>query len=81
MNYVTNTRHICTYLNAFFMLIPNIVMNFNHLKKIGFSFFVGESYGSWPGGVVYSCLPHGKSYPPYHKSDTFDLERILCTMS
>ena len=28
-NYKTNTRHVCTYLNAFFMAISNIVMKFD----------------------------------------------------
>ena len=29
-NYWTDTRHVCTYLNAFSMVIPNIVMKFNN---------------------------------------------------
>ena len=32
-NYITNTWHVCTYLNAFFTVIPNIVMNFNNVQK------------------------------------------------
>ena len=28
-NYWTNTRHVGTYLNAFLMVIPNMVMKFN----------------------------------------------------
>ena len=27
-NYKDNTRHVCTYLNAFLMVIPNIVITF-----------------------------------------------------
>ena len=26
MIYYTNTRHVCTYLNVFSMLIPNIIV-------------------------------------------------------
>ena len=29
-NYQTNTWHVCTYLNAFIMMISNIVMKFNN---------------------------------------------------
>ena len=29
-NYETNTRYIGTYLNAFLMVIPNMVMKFNN---------------------------------------------------
>ena len=30
-----NTRHVCTYLNAFLMVIINIVMKFNYFDNFG----------------------------------------------
>ena len=32
ISYLINTRHVCTYLNADVMVIPNIVMKFNNLN-------------------------------------------------
>ena len=40
-NYHTNNRHVCTHLNAYLMVILNVVIQFNnfdiikHLKKLG----------------------------------------------
>ena len=31
-NCLTNTRHVCTHLNAFFMLISNVPMNFSNFE-------------------------------------------------
>ena len=50
--YSTNTRHVCTYLNAFFMVIINIVMQFNNVYH-----FLGLNCSAL--GVICSRLPHG----------------------
>ena len=50
MNYWTNTRHVCTYLNAFLIVIPNIVMKFQHFDR-----FDKLCAHFWPL-VVCSCL-------------------------
>ena len=31
-NYYANTRHVCTYLNAFSTVIPNMVMRFRNFE-------------------------------------------------
>ena len=33
--YLTNTRHVCTYLNTFFVVIPNIVTKFLNVDFLG----------------------------------------------
>ena len=52
INYQTKTKHTCTYLNAFLMVIPNMAMKF-HNFDIFYTIF--EIFTP----VVCSRLPHG----------------------
>ena len=54
-NFWTNTKHVCTYLNAFCKLIPNMVMIFNN-----FDIFK-QNLHIFACRLQQTSLPRGKS--------------------
>ena len=58
--YWTDTRHVCTYFNAFFMVIPNMVMkfhNFEFCNKIGYVFDLSSALACHAESVKSDSCP------------------------